>query len=79
MPNQTLEQIARDNIDKQLISCGWIIQNKKEINLNAGIGIAIREYQTDTGPADYMLFVDKKPVGVIAGRTGIYGLYTSRR
>jgi len=68
MPNQTLEQIARDNIDKQLIACGWIIQNKKEINLNAGIGIAIREYQTDTGPADYMLFVDKKPVGVIEAK-----------
>ena len=68
MPNQTPEQIARDNIDKQLIACGWIIQNKKEINLNAGIGIAIREYQTDTGPADYMLFVDKKPVGVIEAK-----------
>lgn len=68
MPNQNPEQIARDNIDKQLIACGWIIQNRIDINLNAGTGIAIREYQTDTGPADYMLFVDKQPVGVIEAK-----------
>ena len=36
MSNQDPEQIARDNIDKQLIACGWVIQNKKQINLNAG-------------------------------------------
>jgi Type I site-specific restriction-modification system, R (restriction) subunit and related helicases len=68
MPNQNPEQIARDNIDKQLLASGWKIQNKKEINLNAGIGIAVREYQTDTGPADYLLFVDKKPVGIIEAK-----------
>ena len=68
MPNQNPEQLARDNIDKQLIACGWQIQNKKEINLNAGIGVAIREYQTDTGPADYLLFVDKQPVGIIEAK-----------
>ena len=27
--------------------------------------MAVREYQTDVGPADYVLFVDKKSVGVI--------------
>jgi type I restriction enzyme R subunit len=58
-PNQNPEQIARDNIDKQLIACGWIIQDKKKFNLAAGLGIAIREYQTDIGPADYVLFIDK--------------------
>jgi type I restriction enzyme R subunit len=68
MTNQNPEQLARDNIDKQLIACGWQIQNKKEINLNAGIGVAIREYQTDSGPADYLLFVDKQPVGIIEAK-----------
>ena len=68
MTNQTPEQIARDNIDKQLIDCGWIIQNKKQINLNAGLGVAVTEYQTDVGPADYVLFVDGKPVGVIEAK-----------
>ena len=68
MPNQNPEQLARDNIDKQLIACGWVIQNKNQINLNAGLGIAVREYQTDIGPADYVLFVDKKPVGIIEAK-----------
>ena len=66
--NQTPEQIARDNIDRQLSACGWIIQNKKQMNLNAGLGVAVREYQTDVGPADYVLFVDVKPVGIIEAK-----------
>lgn len=66
--NQNPEQIARDQIDKNLNACGWIIQDKKKINLSAGLGIAIREYVTDVGPADYVLFVDKKPVGVIEAK-----------
>lgn len=66
--NQNPEQIARDHIDKQLLACGWIIQDKKKINLAAGLGIAIREYQTDIGPADYVLFVDKKAVGIIEAK-----------
>ncbi|MEO8150659.1 MAG: DEAD/DEAH box helicase family protein [Bacteroidia bacterium] len=68
MPNQNPEQIARDNIDRQLSSCGWLIQSTKTINLNAGIGVAVKEYLTDVGPADYVLFVDKKPVGVIEAK-----------
>jgi len=59
---------ARQQIDKDLIQAGWIIQNKNQINLSAGLGIAVREYQTDSGPADYILFVDKKPVGVIEAK-----------
>ncbi len=66
--NQNPEQIARDIIDKKLEECGWIVQNKKRININAGPGVAVREYQTDVGPADYILFVDKKPVGVIEAK-----------
>jgi len=68
MLNQTPEQIARDNIDRQLIACGWVIQDKRAINLSLGIGIAVREYQTDVGPADYVLFVEGKPVGVIEAK-----------
>lgn len=58
--NQNPEQIARDTIDAMLIASGWVVQSKKQVNLQAGIGVAIREYQTDIGPADYILFVDKK-------------------
>lgn len=66
--NQNPEQIARDHIDKQLLACGWLIQDKKKLNLAAGVGIAVREYQTDIGPADYVLFVNKKAVGIIEAK-----------
>lgn len=75
MANQNPEQIARDNIDKQLIACGWIVQDKKKFNLAAGLGIAIREYQTDIGPADYVLFVDKRAVGIIEAKREEEGIH----
>ncbi len=68
MINQNPEQIARDNIDKQLIACGWVIQSIKQINLNAGIGVAVKEYLTDVGPADFVLFVEGKPCGIIEAK-----------
>ncbi len=67
-PNQNPEQIARDRIDQKLIQSGWIIQDKKAMNLNATLGVAVREYQTEVGPADYVLFIDKKPVGIIEAK-----------
>ena len=68
MPNQNPEQIARDRIDRLLAECGWIVQGKKHINLTAGLGVAVTEYQTDIGPADYVLFVHGQPVGVIEAK-----------
>ena len=66
--NQNPEQKARDNIDALLRQAGWVIQSAKKIDLNAGLGQAVREYQTDIGPADYVLFVDKKAIGVIEAK-----------
>lgn len=66
--NQNPEQIARDKIDEMLRQAGWIVQSKKKINLSAGKGIALRETKTVSGSADYMLFVDRKPVGVIEAK-----------
>ena len=48
--NKNPEQIARDDIDRQLTACGWMIQDKTKINLYAGAGVAVREYQTAVGP-----------------------------
>jgi type I restriction enzyme R subunit len=59
--NQNPEQIARDLIDKQLEQAGWLGQSKNQINLSAEKGFGIREYQTSSGPADYVLFVDCRP------------------
>lgn len=66
--NQNPEQIARDKIDSMLIASGWDVQSKNKVNLSAKRGVAVREYQTDIGPADYILFVDRKPVGIIEAK-----------
>ncbi|MEP1094037.1 MAG: DEAD/DEAH box helicase family protein [Cyclobacteriaceae bacterium] len=66
--NQNPEQIARDKIDKQLQYCGWTVQDLRNINLNSGIGVAVREYRTERGPVDYLLFVNKEPVGVVEAK-----------
>jgi type I restriction enzyme R subunit len=66
--NQNPEQIARDKIDEMLREAGWLVQSKKKVDLSANKGIAVREYQTDVGPADYVLFVNRKPVGIIEAK-----------
>jgi type I restriction enzyme R subunit len=66
--NQNPEQAARDRIDAMLEASGWQVQDKKKIDFAAGLGIAVREYPTDTGPADYVLFVEKKACGVIEAK-----------
>jgi type I restriction enzyme R subunit len=64
----TPEAKARLVIDEKLVSAGWIVQDFKGVNFGAGPGIAVREYPTDTGPADYVLFVDREAVGVIEAK-----------
>ena len=67
--NKTPEQIARDKIDKQLQNAGWDIQDKDSINWNKSKGVAVRHYYTQDGKeADYILFVNRKPVGVIEAK-----------
>ena len=71
--NQTPEQRARDDIDSMLEQAGWLVQDKKKIDFSAGSGIAVREYQTEAGPADYVLFIDKNPAGVIEAKSENWG------
>ena len=71
--NQTPEQVARDKIDVMLSHTGWVVQDKKKIDFSAGLGIAVREYQTDVGPADYVLFISKKPVAVVEAKPEDWG------
>jgi type I restriction enzyme R subunit len=68
MVNQTPEQIARDHIDRMLEAAGWKVQSVKKVNLSAAKGVAVKEYNTDIGPADYVLFVEGKPMGVIEAK-----------
>ncbi|WP_228111893.1 DEAD/DEAH box helicase family protein [Zoogloea sp. 1C4] len=64
----TPESLARIEIDSRLEKAGWIVQDLKKLDLSAGLGIAVREYPTDTGPADYVLFVARDAVGVIEAK-----------
>ena len=66
--NQNPEQIARDRIDQMLIDAGWLVQSKDKVNLSAGKGVALRETTTESGSADYILFVNSRAVGVIEAK-----------
>lgn len=67
-PNQDPEQIARDTIDTLLTASGWRVHNKNRFDPTDGLGQAVREYPTDSGPADYVLIVDRIAVGVIEAK-----------
>ena len=63
------EDRARAEIDAKLLACGWIVQNRGEMNLSAGPGVAVREFPTSEGPADYALFVDETFCGVVEAKS----------
>jgi type I restriction enzyme R subunit len=62
------EEKARQVIDSLLEASGWKIRNLNELNLGAALGVAVREFPLKTGAADYLLFVDRKAVGVIEAK-----------
>lgn len=64
----TPEELARQRIDQLLIQSGWVIQDLKELNLGAGLGVAVREFHTTSGFADYLLFVNRVAVGIIEAK-----------
>ncbi|MEJ7756201.1 MAG: hypothetical protein WKF83_07635 [Nocardioidaceae bacterium] len=67
------EQRARVLIDRQLVAAGWVVQDKKDLNLFAAQGVAVREsiMAAGHGRADYLLYVDKAAVGVIEAKPGL--------
>lgn len=64
------ETRARVRIDQQLTQAGWKVQDKRDLNLFAGQGIAVREVvmKPGHGRVDYLLYVDKAVVGVIEAK-----------
>jgi type I restriction enzyme R subunit len=60
----TPEEEARESIDGMLIAAGWIIQNRTDANIDAGCGVAIREFALGRGfgEADYLLLVGGQAV-----------------
>lgn len=64
----TPEDEARKNIDELLVAAGWSVQDYKQRNLGASLGVAVRYFQLPPDEADYLLFVDRKPVGIIEAK-----------
>ena len=64
----TPEEKARLDIDEKLLQAGWTIQDMKELNLSASLGVAVREFPTSTGEVDYALFVEGEPVGIVEAK-----------
>ena len=64
----TPEAKARVNIDKMLADAGYVLQDMRDFNRTAATGVAVREYPTQSGPVDYLLFVDGQPVGVVEAK-----------
>jgi type I restriction enzyme R subunit len=68
------EELARIEIDALLGPCGWVIQDKRSVNLSASRGVAVRELSFKTGEPDYTLFVDAKAIGTIEAKPAGHSL-----
>jgi len=70
--SETPEQKARKIIDADLKAAGWIVQNREDLDLTAGRGIAVREFpmKSGFGSADYLLYLDRKAVARLKPRPG---------
>ncbi len=70
----TPERKSRQQIDRQLEQAGWIVQDYRQMNITAGLGVAVREFPLTTGYADYMLYADAKPIGSVEAKPEGFGL-----
>ena len=72
----TPEQRAREEIDRQLEACGWVVQDFVSMNIHAARGVAVREYplswregaEIKSGFADYLLYADGWAIGVVEAK-----------
>lgn len=71
--NKNPEQFARDAIDARLAASGWVVQPRTAIDHGAGQGLAVKEYQTSVGPADYLLFTERRALGVVEAKPDSWG------
>jgi type I restriction enzyme R subunit len=64
------EDRARVQIDDMLIQAGWTVQNADRVSLGASQGVAVREFilRRPHGRPDYLLYVDRKPVGAVEAK-----------
>jgi type I restriction enzyme R subunit len=67
---ETHEQKARHAIDAKLTASGWVVQDRDDLDLIAGRGIAVREFpmKSGFGFADYLLYLDRKAAGAVEAK-----------
>lgn len=72
----TPEHEARQRIDAAFLAVGWLVQDRADMNLSAGPGVAVREFKMAPGHgfADYLLFVQGKATGVLEAKPAGYPL-----
>jgi type I restriction enzyme R subunit len=70
----TPEAKARVKIDEMLRNAGYVLQDMKEFNRKASLGVAVREFPTNSGPVDYLLFIGGTPVGVVEAKAEAKGV-----
>ncbi len=71
MSNNSIElewKTRKERIDKALLKHWNIINYSSSLDLSTLKNHAVREYPTATGPADYVLFVDGKPLAVLEAK-----------
>lgn len=64
------EREARQKIDALLAQSGWVVQDGQALNLYAARGVAVREFRLKPGhgQADYLLYVDRRALGVVEAK-----------
>ena len=72
----TPEERAREKIDRQLAAAGWVVQDHRDMDIHASVGVAVREYpltwqeagEPKSGSADYLLYADGRATGVVEAK-----------
>ena len=72
------EKRARQQIDAQLVAAGSVVQDYRAVDFSAARGLALREVPLKAGPCDYLLLVDRTPVGVVEAKKAGAKLSTQR-
>jgi type I restriction enzyme R subunit len=62
------EEKARQDIDKLLVAAGWNVQDYRDLNLGAALGVVVRDFPLESGFADYLVFIDRKAAGAIEAK-----------
>jgi len=62
------EQEARRQIDAQLEAAGWAVQDLARVDFSASRGVALREVPLASGRCDYLLLVERTPVGIVEAK-----------